>query len=112
MRAWVIALVVLCSVLGAVAQVLLKRGSDNFELNIKHLITNYCLLLGVVLYGLAFVLYLFALRFGNVTQLYPIISLSYVWVMLLAWQWLDESINIFKIIGSLIIIVGVWLVVM
>ena len=110
-KLWVIALVIFCSMLGGVAQILLKKGSDTFVLTVKDILTNYSLITGLFLYGLAFVLYLFALRFERVTILYPIISLSYIFVLFLSWKFFGESISFLQYIGAFMIVCGVWLII-
>jgi len=108
MRLWVIGVVVLCSVMGGIAQILLKKGSNQFAP--EQLLHNYWLFAGLALYGISFLLYIFMLRFEKVTILYPIISLSYIWVMMLAAIFLAEPITFKKMVGSLIIIGGVMLI--
>ena len=48
-----------------------------------------------------------AFKDGELGVLYPIISLSYVWVTLLSPVFFHDNINAFKIVGVLTIIGGV-----
>ena len=48
-----------------------------------------------------------ALREGELSMLYPIISLTYVWVTLLSYTVLGERPNAFKIAGIVVIVIGV-----
>jgi drug/metabolite transporter (DMT)-like permease len=102
-----IALIFFATVLSAVAQILMKIGSAHFSANIGELITNIPLIIGYALYGAFTVLMVVALREGELSMLYPIISLSYVWVTLLSYTWLGEHPNWYKNIGITIIVVGV-----
>ena len=46
--------------------------------------TNLPLLSGLVLYGLSTVLLVLALKDGELSLLYPVIALTYVWVTVLS----------------------------
>lgn len=107
---WVIALVIFCSLLGAGAQIYLKKGMTDFEFAYEQIIRNWELVLGVFLYGLSFILYNFALKFGEVTMLYPLIAFSYIWVMILASFMLNEPVTMKKIVGAVVIVGGVFLI--
>lgn len=100
---------ILMSVFGAVAQVLFKKAMP-LDFTPQGLFTNYYLIIGFVLYGIAFVGYLLVLRYANVSVLYPLIALSYVWIMFLALWFLKEPITKFNLIGSVLIVCGVGLI--
>lgn len=53
------------------------------------------------------VLLIFALRDGELSILYPIIALTYVWVTILSVVFFNERINAFKAVGVLTVILGV-----
>ncbi|MBN2111593.1 EamA family transporter [Candidatus Woesearchaeota archaeon] len=107
---WAIGLVILASVVGALGPIYLKKGAKNFRLNFKALATNYALMLGVLFYGSSTIIFIPALRGGELSVLYPFVSLSYVWVSLLSTKMLKEKMNKFKWLGVLIIIIGVSLI--
>jgi drug/metabolite transporter (DMT)-like permease len=48
-----------------------------------------------------------ALRHGELSVLYPLISLSYVWVAILSVVVFGEAMNPFKILGIFVIMAGV-----
>ena len=95
--------------LGASAQICLKKAMP-LKINMIDLVTNYWLIVGVALYGLAFVGYLLVLRYAPVSQLYPIIAFSYLFVILLASQILSEPLTIKKAIGGAMIVFAVFLI--
>jgi len=64
----------------------------------------------VFAYGLATLIYIPALRGGDLSVLYPIISLSFVAVSLLSVWLLKERMNLLKWIGIVLIIAGVSLI--
>ena|SRR5215467_7202493 len=102
-----VTLVCVCTVFGAIAQILMKVGMKHFSPEPLALITNYPLMAGYALYGLNTVMMVLALREGELSMLYPIIALTYVWVTLLSYTVLSEHPNIYKNIGITTIVVGV-----
>jgi multidrug transporter EmrE-like cation transporter len=70
---------------------------------------NMPLIYGLALYGLSTVVLVLALRDGELSLLYPVISLTYAWVTILSFMYLGESVNPFKIAGLCTIILGVTL---
>jgi len=102
-----IILMIICTALTSVAQVLYKKGMSYFKLDIFSIITNYHLLSGFLLYGIGAVLMIYAFKQGEVTVLYPIIALSYIWVSLLALYFFQELMNFYKWIGIIFICIGI-----
>src|SRR5215813_5822791 len=96
-----------CTVFGAFAQILMKIGMKHFSPEPLALITNYPLIAGYALYGLNAVMMVLALREGELSMLFPIIALTYVWVTLLSYTLLSEKPNVYKNIGIVTIVVGV-----
>ena len=102
-----------CTVLGAAAQILIKTGlkvlpphAGLYELILAGLM-NWQLMLGLCLYGCSTVLLVLALRYGELSMLYPVIALTYVWVACLSLYFFHESINIYKACGLILIVGGV-----
>ncbi len=107
-----ILLVLLCTVIGAVAQLLLKVGSRTVETDSLWstawtMATNLPLILGLSLYGLSTVLFIHALRNEQLSLLYPLISLTYIWVTIVSVAMLGESLSFWKIAGVMVIVTGV-----
>ncbi len=102
-----ILLVCCCTVSGAAAQLLMKIGMTHFVPNPWAIVTNFSLMAGYVLYGLNTLLLVIALRDGELSMLYPIIALTYVWVTVLSYTLLREPPNIFKNMGIGAIVLGV-----
>lgn len=100
-------LVFACTVFGAAAQILMKVGMSHFVPTPIGLLTNYSLLFGYVLYGINTLLLVLALRDGELSMLYPIIALTYVWVTLLSYTMLSEKPNLYKDMGIAAIVLGV-----
>jgi multidrug transporter EmrE-like cation transporter len=100
-------LVFFCTILGAAAQLLLKIGMAQFTPDIWAIVTNWPLVLGYTLYGINTVMLVLALKDGELSVLYPIIALTFVWVTLLSYGLLNEEPNWRKNIGIATIVIGV-----
>ncbi|HLH18099.1 MAG TPA: EamA family transporter [Bryobacteraceae bacterium] len=100
-------LVFSCTVLGAAAQLLMKIGMTHFRPDPVAIATNLPLVAGYALYGINTLLLVLALREGELSMLYPIIALTYVWVTLLSYALLPEKPNWYKNVGIATIVVGV-----
>ncbi len=102
------ALVFVCTLLGAAAQILMKMGSAKMtHFDVIQVFTNIPLFVGYALYGSNTVLLMFALRDGELSKLYPIIALTYVWVTVLSMYFFDEKLTFWKGAGIAIIVAGV-----
>lgn len=100
-------LVCFCTLLGAAAQILMKVGMTQFKPEPMALLTNFPLIGGYALYGLFTLLLIIALREGELSMLYPIISLGYVWVTGLSYFIFHDTLNTPKLLGIASIMVGV-----
>jgi multidrug transporter EmrE-like cation transporter len=106
-------LVVCCTIIGAAAQILIKKGTASLGANPSMLdaalamVLNPALLAGFSMYGVSMVLLVLALRHGELSLLYPVFALTYVWVSVLSVLILHESMNVFKIAGIATIVGGI-----
>ncbi|MBN1385888.1 EamA family transporter [Candidatus Woesearchaeota archaeon] len=105
-----IGLVVVGTLIGAYGALFLKFASGKISLNPLKLIKNHWLIFGVVLYGISTIPCIIALRYGPVSVMYPFVSLSYIWVILLSIIHLKEKMNVYKYLGVTSIIMGVTLI--
>jgi drug/metabolite transporter (DMT)-like permease len=69
--------------------------------------TNKHLAVGIFLYAIATFVFIYALKFGALITLYPVIATSYIWTCLLARKYLGEQMNVYKWLGIATIIVGI-----
>ena len=102
-----IIVMIVCTMFTSAGQIFFKLASKNFALDIIKLITNYWLIIGAVLYLIGALLMVYALKFGNLSTVYPFIALSFIWVFLLSLVIFSEKATAFKIIGTISIIIGV-----
>jgi multidrug transporter EmrE-like cation transporter len=91
----------------AVAQVFLKQGSSLIDGTLKSILLNPWIIFGFAFYGLATILLITALKYGNLSTLYPIIGLGYVWVCLFSFFLFKEVISWLDIGGISLIVFGV-----
>lgn len=99
----------------AIAQMLIKSGANQLAqsghtgligtaigiLTIPPLFAGYCL------YAIFAVMMIYALRHGELSVLFPLISLSFVWVAILSVLVLHEAMSPLKGVGIAIIVAGV-----
>ena len=104
---WAIGLVVLATIVGALGPIYLKKASSKSLSNIKSLVTNYNLFIGLLFYAAGTILFIPALKGGELSVIYPFVALIYIWVSLLSVKFLGEKMNKFKWLGIALIIIGV-----
>ncbi|HWF09670.1 MAG TPA: EamA family transporter [Bryobacteraceae bacterium] len=108
-----------CTVFAATAQVLMKFGATHpmpavspaetatWLPFLNALLHNFPLLLGYTAHSCNAMLLILALREGELSMLYPIIALTYVWVNLLSMYFFGEHLNPWKAVGIALVIGGV-----
>ncbi|HYD03348.1 MAG TPA: multidrug transporter [Alphaproteobacteria bacterium] len=110
MIAWYnLLLIIISTMIGAVGALTLKNGAMNMRGTIIQKILNFKVWLGLFLYGLASLIAIFVLLKENVSLIYPLTAMSYIWVILLSKIYLKENINAYKILAIIFIILGVTL---
>ncbi|MFH1402720.1 MAG: EamA family transporter [Candidatus Altiarchaeota archaeon] len=107
---WAVGLILTATVIGGFGSVFLKQGADKLKLNIKGILFNKMLIKGVSLYTFSSVFFITGLRGGELSVLYPLVSLSYVWVCIFSIKFLGERMNKWKWTGVLFILLGVSLI--
>lgn len=107
-----IALVLLCSLLDGIAQLSLKWGASTVTgWHPQSLLSNPGLWAGYGLYGLSGLLFILALRRGELSVLYPFLGATYVWVVLCSpLLFPADSFSPVKLVGTGLIAVGVSLI--
>jgi uncharacterized membrane protein len=103
---WAIGLVLLASFLGSFGPIMLKKASGK-SFKLKDIIKNYYLIFGFLFYALGTVLFIPALKGGELSVLYPLVATTYIWVSLWSMKFLKESMNKQKWIGVLLVVIGV-----
>ena len=107
---WAILGVIVASIVGAWGAFFLKVGADRSNLQLLALRVDPRVVLGLSLYFSSSVLYIICLRGGELSVLYPIAALVYVWSTVLAKWRLNEEVNAQKMLGLVILMAGIILV--
>jgi len=98
----------MCTLFGAAAQILIKYGANGLATGSPlEMITSVPLVSGYALYGISTMLLVLALRDGELSILYPVIALTYVWVTLLSLHFFRERLNLYKLAGVTVVVAGV-----
>jgi len=106
-KLWAIALVVSATFIGAFGPILLKKASTKSLSKLSSLMTNHYLFGGVALYAIGTLLFVPALKGGDLSVLYPFVSLGYIWTSFLSIKFLGEKMSRIKWTGIAFIILGV-----
>lgn len=97
--------ILLSSFIGSFGAVFLKLGAERLKGNLASLVKNYWLAIGICLYLLSSVFFVMGVAQGELTILYPMVSLGYIWTIIWARIFFKEPFTTSKI-GGLVMIVG------
>jgi len=106
-KKWALALMIIITFIFTIGNSMLKRAADNFSWDIMASIFNVYLIGGLFLVFVGGILFIIALKHGELSILYPIISLSFVWVALFSHFIFGELLYLWQYFGIFIIILGV-----
>ncbi len=98
--------VFVAGLIGSFGAVLLKAGAGRLELNIRALTTNWRLAAGASFYLSSFVLFVQGMRHGELSVLYPMVALSYLWTVLWSRLFFGEPLTGAKFVGLALILAG------
>ncbi|MGA2145583.1 MAG: EamA family transporter [Bryobacteraceae bacterium] len=101
-----VVLVLLASIIGSFGAVFLKLGAARWKGDIWGLI-SWRLALGVALYLGSSVFFLMGIKHGQLSVLYPMVALGYVWALLWARIFFQEKFTRQKQLGLGLVIIGV-----
>ncbi|NOU66244.1 EamA family transporter [Paenibacillus sp. LMG 31461] len=97
----------------ATGQILWKIGLKNTELTLKNvlgLFSSPLILSGLILYGVATIVWFKILSIGKLSVVYPLQSISYAIVIILAWIIFKEEVTLTRWIGCVVILIGIYLI--
>jgi uncharacterized membrane protein len=102
-------ILVMCgTVVGAFGSMYLKKGAKEFNFSIPKQLKNYPLITGVLLFVASSVFYFYGLSIERLSIIYPLTSLTYIWVAFISIRYLKEKMNAHKWIGIALIITGIF----
>jgi multidrug transporter EmrE-like cation transporter len=111
-KKWAMALVFLSTLTAATGQLLIKIGTNAPMPDLFSIVTNIPLIIGYGLYGFSAAALIVGLKYGELSVLYPIYGMNFIWVaiaspIVFAGQ---DVMNTFKWAGVLLVVVGVALI--
>jgi multidrug transporter EmrE-like cation transporter len=114
MKSIALALAVFCVLLSSAAQIAMKRGmgtptGGDLTSTYGHALTSQLVWLGLVLYGMSAVLWLWVLSRLPVSLAYPLVSLGFVVTMGVGVVWLGEPFSWVRVAACTLIVAGVTL---
>lgn len=109
-KPWAIGLVVVCTLFTALGSLFFKKGIDRLALSLQGILDAYQIIIGLFFYFLGFILLTFAFKHGELSVLFPFVSLSFVWVAIMSFLFLGEMISAVEVLGVGAIVFGVVLI--
>ena len=109
MMAYYILLAVFIQFLVAYGQYHLKVGSRRLDLkkDLVFNIKNWNLIIAIILFLTTTVLSIITMRFMEFSIFYSFTALNYLFIMFLSWKILKEKFDRLRILGNVLVIVGV-----
>lgn len=95
------------SFIGSFGAAFLKAGADRLHRDLPSLLTNWRLAAGILFFVGSSLLYLKGIKNGELTILYPMASLGYVWTLFWSRLFFGEPITRMKLYGLLLILIGI-----
>jgi len=110
-RLLAIVLVLFSTLFASSGQILVKMGANKLALDLVGFLTNFELFFGYGLYMVGAVLLVVSLRWGELSVLYPIYALNFIWVSVMSPIFFaQDTMSPVKWLGVFIVVVGVSLV--
>lgn len=94
------------AVIGSLGAVGLKAGANHLQFSVRALLTNWKLGLGLGLYLISTVFYVKGISRGEISVLFPLVSLGYVWTAIWSRVFFGESMTRAKYAGLALILIG------
>ena len=108
---WAIILIIVMTLITSTAQIFYKLAAMRFSLSVGGILLNWPLWIGAILYIISSIMMVIAFKGGEISVLYPLIALSYVWVSLASPRFFPaDTMNTLKWCGVVAIIGGVSLI--
>ena len=99
--------VLTASFTGSFGSVLLKAGAVRLERNWSSLFLNWRLAAGICIYVLSSLLFVRGIAHGELSLLYPLVAVGYVWTMFWSRLFFGEPLTKLKFVALFVILAGV-----
>lgn len=100
-------LVILASFFGSIGMAFLKAGADRLTRSVAGILSNWRLSVGIGLYLASSAFFVMAMKHGELSILYPLVSLGYIWGLLWARMFFNEPLTKNKFAGLGLILAGI-----
>lgn len=102
-------LVFVASLIGSFGAVFLKLGAEKLRYGLRHIISVQAAV-GVALFLLSSVFFGWGIKNGQLSVLYPMVSLGYVWTLLWSYLFFKEPVTKSKFAALGMILFGIVLI--
>jgi len=106
---WSAALIIFSTLLSSSGSILLKKASEKLSFSLKTIL-HMPLLVGFGFHVISALVSIIAYKGGELSVLFSLGALNYIWVSIFSVKYLGEKMNKWKWLGVLSIIFGVVLV--
>ncbi|HVC58293.1 MAG TPA: EamA family transporter [Candidatus Acidoferrales bacterium] len=109
----VIFITLIAALLVSFSQILFKKGlKDRLHTrwDMLRLAKNKMIVAGVLIYLVAFVIYLYALSAADLSFVYPTFAASFIFIAILSSVFLKEKLGMLRILGVVLIFLGIAIV--
>ena len=100
------ALVIFGSFIGSLAMVFVKSGAGRLELSLRSALSNWRLVVGVAGFCLSSFFFVLGLREGQLTILYPMVAVGYIFTLFWSRLFFGEALTKGKFAAIGLILVG------
>lgn len=100
-------LMLVASLFGSFGAACLKSGAERLRFNLRALATNYYLAAGIGLFVLSSYFFVLGVREGELSVLYPMVSLGYIWTLFLSRAFFGEPFTRSKVAGLALVLGGI-----
>ena len=101
------ALVIVSSLFGSFGMVFFKAGANSMSGGLQSLIFNWKVILGIGLYLLSSVFFVLGVKVGELSILYPLVSLGTIWTLVWARLFFNEPLTKTKFAAVGLILIGI-----
>ena len=108
-----LSIILISILLGAAGQIGFKYGAIRIPESgtlLTKAFTAWPIILGLAFYGVSTILWIYVLRFVELSYAYPLISLGYVLVFIASYFLFNEPIGLLRLSGLILILAGIVLV--
>ena len=117
----IVLLVLMAEIFGAVGQTLFKKSTNTIKVHslkdagaivrfLVEILAKPYIWVGFLCITGGLIMWLIALAQGDLSLVYPISSMQYILILISAHVFLQERVDVMKLIGTFLVVVGIILV--